>query len=385
MGNPLLDEEYFQSLPQSVVDNLQWLNEFIINTICKRIKAVGRISSIDAHRLTAANYAGADISKINAEISRIVKLNLSEIDRIFENVGIENAAFSKPLFDFRNFPYIPFEQNSTLQSMVYAMSKITKGEYINLSRTAGFINKDGRPLTIHQQYVKIIDQAITAISTGVTDYRSSMRSVIKEMVNSGYRTISYESGYSRRLDTAVRQNILTGIKDISQEMQSDIGQAVGCDGYEISYHSNPRPSHVDMGGKQYTRKEFYRLGIDQLLQDYNCYHIAFDIIVGVSIPNFTKSELVQLKAKDSTPHEWKGQPISGYEATQRQRRYETKLRSLKDSANAFKANGDDLERRHIQKKIDSVSAEYARFSNAVGLSVKKDRASVAGYRRVKAG
>ncbi|MEG1778832.1 MAG: phage minor capsid protein, partial [Oscillospiraceae bacterium] len=364
---PLMNEDYIDGLPQSVYENLQLQNEFIIETICKRIDEIGTISPSDAHRLTAAYYAGADMDKINKEIARITNKNLAEIERIYRQVGEDNAAFGKALYEFKNMPFIPFESNGAIQSMVYAMSKITKGEYINLSRTAGFVSRDGKPLTIRQQYIKAIDRALTAVATGNADYHSEMRRIIKEMA---------ASGYSRRMDSSVRQNILTGIKDISQEMQNDIGQAVGADGYEISYHSNPRPTHADMGGRQYSREEFYRQGIDILLQDYNCYHIAFNIIMGISSPNHGKAELAKLKAKDTKTYEWHNRQITGYQATQIQRKYETEIRRLKEEQAALKAAGDTVGRHIVQSKINSVSGEYTRFSSSVNLSVKHDRKSI---------
>lgn len=424
MKNPLFDEDYIQDLPRVVHKNLQEQNEMIILIICNRIKNIGTLSASDAHRLGAAYYAGADMNKINSEISKITKLNMAEIDRIYEEVGKNNLEFAKASFEFRKIPYIPFEENAQMQSMVYAMSKITKGTYKNLSRTAGFISRDGVALDIRQQYIKVVDRAITSVSTGVTDYQSAMRGVIKEMSNSGCHTINYESGYSRRLDTAVRQNILTGIKDISQEMQHDIGQAVGADGYEISYHANPRPSHVDMGGQQYSTREFYSEGINDLLQDYNCYHFAFEIIMAINKPNWSREELLKKKAKDAEivridkkrddeyskllsdnsvkltgeplkdyrilnnkgllqPPPYYNKEMNRYKWSQEQRKLETNIRKLKDEANAYKAAGDDLARRQTQSKINHVQAEYNKLSAAVGLSVQPKRVSVAGFNPVK--
>lgn len=186
------------------------------------------------------------------------------------------------------------------------------------------------------------------------------------------------------MDTAVRQNILTGIKDITQQIQRQVGKELGTDGYEISYHANPRPSHAAMGGTQYTKEQFVAQGIDKLLADYNCRHIAFDIIVGATEPNFSREELAEMKARDSEPREWQGEPISGYKATQKQRIYEAKIRKLKDEAMAFSHAGDTLRQMQAQRKINEMSAEYARFSKAVGLPVKDNRTSVAGFRGVRA-
>ena len=150
-----------------------------------------------------------------------------------------------------------------------------------------------------------------AAPVSYTHLQSEMRGALKALADSGLRTkytplkgragktVDYATGYSRRLDTAVRQNVLWGVKQLNQGMQEQTGQEFGADGWEIDYHSNPRPSHAAMGGRQYAAGKARTVNgvyypsfstVEDLMQDYGCLHFKWAIILGVSEPNYSPEE-----------------------------------------------------------------------------------------------
>ena len=145
------------------------------------------------------------------------------------------------------------------------------------------------------------------VSTGAADFHTAMRDSIKAMGGNGIR-VQYESGTTRRLDSAVRQNLLWGAKQASIEYNDLIGQELECDGVEIDWHSFPRPSHEFMQGKQYVlgkartiNGEYFESADAALerLEDYNCYHYKTPIICGISEPRYSKEELARLNKQNS--------------------------------------------------------------------------------------
>lgn len=231
-----------------------------------------------------------------------------------------------------------------------------------------------------------------------------VRRSIKEMADSGIRTkysplkgtagpaVDYATGYSRRLDTAVRQNILWGVKQCSQGVQDRVGNSYGADGYEIDYHSNPRPSHAKMGGKQYHKGKGITVNgkyfppfsqVEDLLDDYGCLHRKWPIICGVSVPAHDDKELAELKKLDNVKIEFEGEEYTRYETSQIQRKIETRIRHAKDRQIIAAAAGDDELRRKEQEKINLLKSKYVKVSAAAGLPTKMERMSVRGYHRVK--
>lgn len=209
-----------------------------------------------------------------------------------------------------------------------------------------------------------------------------MREVIKAMTNSGIKTVDYATGYTRRLDTAVRQNILWGVKECNQNTADRIGQEFGADGYEISYHSNPRPSHADMGGGQYAIGKARTINgvyypsfsdVEDLLEDFGCLHFKFPILLGISSPAYSKAQLEEFKANDNKVFEFEGKKYTGYEATQMQRKLETAIRNERDLLKTAKAFGNNELINEAKTKISLLTSKYAQFSKASGLSTKMER------------
>ena len=132
-----------------------------------------------------------------------------------------------------------------MQNIVKSIATITADMYRNISNTSviGFV-QDGTFKQLQQVYQDTIDKAILSISQGKQDFYSSMRQTLKELGGSGL--VQYESGRTRRLDSAVRMNLLDGIRQVSNETAQRFAQEYNADGIEISVHTNPAPDHSDV-------------------------------------------------------------------------------------------------------------------------------------------
>ena len=102
-----------------------------------------------------------------------------------------------------------------------------------------------------------------------------------------------------------------------------------------------------------------------------------------SEPTYSDKQLKALKEADEKKFIFEGKEYTPYEATQVQRRLETKIRKEKDKAIFAKSAGDDELRREAQERINLLTHKYKQFSDASGLPTKMERASVAGFRKVK--
>lgn len=91
------------------------------------------------------------------------------------------------------------------------------------------------------------------------DYSTAMRSTVRDMARSGLRRVTFESGYSRRLDSKARMNILEGVRRLNSEMMAETGREFGVDGVEISAHGLCAPDHQPVQGRQYSNKDYERL------------------------------------------------------------------------------------------------------------------------------
>lgn len=374
----LLSETYLNSLPDPIAKNMEALNQYVVERICKRIQRIGTITPSDAHRLKSAiEYAGADLQAIQKELERITGLNAKALEAMFEDVAAENVDFANTYYKARGMETLKdYAENAALRSFVEAAKRTAADGVTNLSSTTMIGFKSGkRLLPLREYYIQVVDKAITFAQTGTVDYYTAMRSTVKEMARSGLRRVTFDTGYSRRLDSQVRMNLLDVVRQLNMDMLEQTGKEFGADGVEISAHSLCAPDHQRIQGKQYSLEEFDRLNrsLDRPIGELNCHHFTTPIVLGVSKPVYSASELREINKKSNAKVPYGGKTYTRYEASQRQRQLETAIRYAKDERDACVAAGDKLGATQARKKSAALTAEYKRFSESVGLTNRMER------------
>lgn len=405
----MLSDDYINSVVDELVVRQANVSNYVVNIIANRIKEIGTILPSDVYRLERLLKMGGDVQKINAELARVTRLQVRDIKQLIKSVAYGAYIDVRPFYDYRNLPYIPFNKNIELQRVVTAIANQTANSYVNLARAQAFMLRDPAnptrliPTSISQTYYTSIDTAVHAVRGGVTDYQKAMQQTIEDLVDSGIQHVTYqaESGrfHSQRLDTAVRRNILDGIRAINQGVQDEVGKQFDADGKEITVHANSAPDHEPIQGHQFTNTEFDKLQTEQAFEDIdgekfepirrpigvlNCRHFVYSIIVGVTKPNFTKEQLQEYIRKNHEGYTMaNGKHLTMYECTQYQRALETQIRRAKDGQVAARQAGMDELAKQYQRKVDERTRNYDTFSKACGLSLKTKRIQVAGYRQIK--
>ena len=304
-------------------------------------------------------------------------VNQQEVERLFEEVAEENVEFANTYYRARKMDALQsYAARSVLSSFVDAAKRQAMDGTSNISNTYMIGFKRGKQtIPLREYYISAIDRAITYVQTGVVDYQSAMRSTVKEMARSGLRRVTWESGYSRRLDSSARMNILEGVRRLNSQMMEETGREFGADGVEISAHGLCAPDHRHIQGRQFSNEEWERINrsLDRPLGTLNCQHFATPIVLGVSKSVYSRKELADINRRSSEKIEYKGQKMSRYEASQRQRQMETAIRYAKDERDAMIAAGDKLGATQARKKSAALSAEYKRFCEQAGLTPRPER------------
>ena len=373
-------------------------NKYNTKVLVKLGETIGQFSDLtpsEAQILAQKLKYGNDIDELVTELAIITNQSIDDVYTVLDKVAEENVAFSEIYYKAKNKEFINYKDNESLKRLVNAISNETAESLYNLSRTnaVGFTLKDEltgltqfKPLK--QLYDDVIDEAVYNVSQGVTDYGSSMRNVIRQLADSGVKTheekVGFISGYNRRIDSQVRQNVLTAIRQVNMDIQEQVGEQFGADGVEISAHSPCAEDHLPIQGKQYSTAAFERLNgnLERPIGEYNCRHFIFSIVLGVSRPSYSNKLLNSYKRESNSKVEYEGKEYTKYEATQVQRQLETKIRQYKDRQIIARASGDKEEIEIAQNQIKKITEKYVDFSNKAKLPVYKDRLTVSGYRKV---
>lgn len=388
------DEQKLDKILEKFYNRYNKYNTKVLEKLGSVIKQFDGISPTNAHIIAQELKIGFDVNELLLELSKISGKSVKDIEVLFDNVAEENVEFSEVYFKAKNKEYIEYKDNKQLQNMVESIKRQTDETFINLSdsRNIGFVLKDADGNSIYKPLSKVyndlIDEAVFNVETGVSDYQSAMRNTIKQLADSGVKVheekIAYENGYNKRIDSSVRQNVLTGLRQINIGIQEEVGKSFGANGVEISAHSPCAEDHLHIQGKQFSDKEFARINgdLERPIGEYNCRHFVFSIVMGVNQPSYTKKQLNQMEKESTTKIEYEGKKYTKYEATQVQRKLETAIRQQKDRQIIARASGDKEEIGLAQQKISQITSEYNKFSKVAGLDTYKNRLTVRGYKRV---
>ena len=364
-----------------------WENNTLAR-IGKRIKTIGKMSVSDLQALNNVADVRGDMASIMRDLAKVTSQNVAQIYKMYSEVLEEQHLANKPLYDYRKKTFVPFAENTELQAMAKAYAKSTAETMVNLAKTKALciLDHNGNVKGLQKYYTNVLDKAVMQVSTGATDFHTAMRDSIVELGGSGVR-VDYGGGVTRRLDTAVRQNLLWGAKQASVEYNTMIGEELGCDGVEVDAHSNPRESHRFMQGQQYSLhgkktingvvyEDFEASGASSALQDYGCLHYRTPILLGISEPRFSKKQLAEIEEQNNKEYTIGERTGNRYFWSQRMRNLESATREQKTIRDLARSSGDKFLVKKCNEIIKAYRQKYDEICNATGLSTELKRLSV---------
>ena len=377
-----------------LMQNVMGWETSTLERIGKRIKKYGKLSLTDVKSINNIATVKQDMEAITKELAKVTGYNISQIEQMYGELLEEQHLANQPLYDYRGKKFVPFADNRELQAIARAYAKTTGETMINLSKTKLLCikNEKGVTVTLQKGYTDILDKAVMQVTSGGTDFHTAMRDAIVQL-GGGNMRVNYE-GITRRLDTVVRQNLLWGAKQASIEYNEMIGEELGCDGYEVDYHSNPRPSHAFMQGRQFcigksrkidgktfhgmedTRSDVSGKNVTESLQDYGCLHYKTPILCGISEPRYSEEELSEMKKKDEREYTINGKTGNGYFWSQEMRKLETVMREQKGIKIVAQASGDITTTKNANSIISACEKKYNEISEITGLMKETKRMTI---------
>lgn len=383
----MLTEKELEAALQKMTDRLDEVNQLYVKKIAAQIKKIGELNATSVHRLIVIHEMGADIREISKALADATAMNIRDVYAIYQKALTDVYTDQRFRTVLKNRP-LTLSQNARINQLAQNVSTQTAKTMLNLSNTTSIL----------PGYKDAVDRAVTAVSSGGMSYTEAARDIIRGIGYNGLQ-VTYDSGYHRRLDSAVRQNIIDGVNQINQNASLAMGEALGFDAVEISAHMNSAPDHEPVQGRVFLKEEFDKMQAGQSFSDvdgnryagfrrpigeWNCMHIAMGFSTKHSVRRYTDEQLQQWKESNAQGCEIFGKHYTIYQARQMMRRLETQVRREKDAANAARINGNDMEaRREHQAIINTLTKRYYAVADASGLAPHGNRLSVEGFKMVK--
>lgn len=384
-----LTPEELKSIPDSFIDLYQNLEDFIIGDFARRISKVGNVTEGARLEAIRAKEMGMSIETIKKEVSKITGITEEKLKDLLEEVALYSVSKDNNIYVEAGLNEVKIKNNKPLEDIIQAAIKQTKGELYNLTQSLGFAEKvNGKVVfkPIAKYYQDSMDLAVMQIHSGVTDYNTAIKQSIQKLSNSGLRYVNYASGWTNRLDVAVRRAVMTGANQMSQQLTLQGMEELGADFVETTAHIGARPSHRVWQGKVfcYSGKsnkypdfvESTGYGTGPGLGGWNCRHSFFPFFPGISTRAYSEEHLKNI---DPPPFEYNGKTYSYYEASQHQRAIERAIRKTKTELIGYNAAGLKTDFTNASIRLKQQEKYYREFSKVADIPMEKDRLQTLGF------
>lgn len=380
--------EYLDAAPQPLVDAINGLEMDILREICSRFRLTGELNEAAINDIRVLRGYGVDMKTIERMIAKHSRSTVPEVQAALDRVVELNRTYYNDLASKASIT-MPAHIVSTYDISLIR-SQMLDG-YRNITRSLGFAVQTGGGITfqpIARTYQAVLDKAEMKVYSGAFTVQQALEDAVREMADSGIRTVDYASGWMNHADVAARRAIMTGLNQVTAKYSEAAAEVLETDLYEVTAHRGARDkgtgwqNHKNWQGKVYSTRSDSKypniytvcgLGAVDGLEGANCRHRKYAFLEGVSERAYTDEEL---KALDPPPFQYEGKAYSAYDATQMQRRLETAMRKQERRIIAFNASGNVEQADNAKIRLRALQSKYRAFSKAAKLPTQFERAKV---------
>lgn len=385
--------ELLDSLPESLAGLFRNLEDTLLEEICTRLNAADELNEVTVQDIRALRSHGIDLEEIEKAIREQTDIGEEKLNKLLDDVVERNQKYYNELIDLAR---VTAPETLVDAATVDAIRRQTVDVYRNLTASMGFLVDAGRTmLKPAEAYQWALDNAELQVQSGAISYNQAIRDAVRQLADSGIKTVDYESGHVDQVDVAVRRAVMTGTNQLCQRYAEQSTEYLKTDLVEVSAHIGARntgagpENHESWQGRIYRWSEKPKTsngdypdfiettgyGTGPGLGGWNCRHHFSPFIENVMERTYTDEQLESMKG-ENRKFTFEGKEYDGYQATQKQRQIERTIRALKRRQIACKAAGLKDEEQATTTRIRRLNAKYKAFSKAAGLPEQRERIKV---------
>ncbi len=328
----MLSPKYFVGADKLIQAYLGRLEDDVLRDVARHLKTATAKNQMEA--LIDLDYS---LDQMTKKLAKFSDKSNSEIKKIMEEAGVKSYAEDKKLYQKAGKNLKDLEENLSAKKFVEAIKRHSGSDLVNISKTTGLAGKD-----LKMFYNVELSKAIITLRSGAFSSDQIIRQVVNTCADRGLTTISYASGKSMRMESAIRMCVNTGFRQLTTQMGFMNAELMGQDLMEISAHADARPTHqewqgqiVSLSGRSgYLSLNDIGYGSADGFSGVNCRHSWYPFFEGISEPLYTDFEEVQ-------PFEYKGKIYTGYDANQHIRKLENSIKKEKRKITMYDELGDE--------------------------------------------
>lgn len=370
----MLAPEYLAGLPGRLVELYAAVERDILADMARRIREYDFYIPAAQHQRQRLQAMGLTEEEVEARLSALTGKSREELQRLMEQAAERSLSADAAVYAAAGMGSVDPLAAAGVRLALRSGLEQTGGVFENLTRTTA--------RAAGKQFADALDRAWLQIMSGGFDYRTAIRSAVKDLVRQGMASVTYPSGHTDTLEVAVRRAVVTGCNQTAAKAQLVLMDELGVELVEVTAHAGARPDHQRWQGGIYCRRgrtEKYEnfeaatgYGTGPGLCGWNCAHSFGPYIEGA--PRAYSPALLERYERQTV--RYNGKELTLYEAGQEQRYIERQIRRWERERAAMEAAG--LDTGEAAAKVSAWRAREREFCRQTGLKRQGERSQVGG-------
>ena len=232
--------EILDALSEERTELFRGLDLKRLEEMCSRLKIADQLNEVTVQDIRALRAHGIDLEDIKKAIREATEIGAEKLDKLLDDVMARNQQYYTGMIDLAG---VTAPEQLISHEDIYAIHEQTKGRYRNITQSMGFLVREGRRrvmLPPAQAYQWALDNALMQIQSGAISYNQAIAEAVKQLADSGLKTVSYESGHVDSVDVAVRRAVMSGVNALNQRYREQSMDYLGTNLVEVTAHLGAR-------------------------------------------------------------------------------------------------------------------------------------------------
>ena len=245
--------EILDALPEELAELFRGLEQTLLEEICSRLKIARDLNEVTVQDIRALRSHGIDLEEIKRAISETTDTGLDQLETLLDGVVERNQAYYESVIDLAGVT-APERLISAMD--VEAIRRQTTDQFRNRTQSMGFLVTSGARkmmLPPARAYQWALDSAALQVESGAVSYNQAIAGAVRELAESGLKTVEYESGHVDSVDVAVRRAVMTGVNQLNQRYREQSMDYLETDLVEVTAHRGARDKDGPLGWENHKK------------------------------------------------------------------------------------------------------------------------------------
>ena len=245
--------QILEALPEELAELFRGLELKLLEEICSRLKIADQLNEVTVQDIRALRAHGIDLEDIKKAIRDTTDTGEEKLDKLLDDVVARNQRYYTDMIDLAG---VTAPERLVNEADIAAIRRQTWGAYKNITGSMGFLTVQGGRMVMlgpAKAYQWALDSAEIQIQSGAISYNQAIATAVRQLADSGLKTVYYESGHMDSVDVAVRRAVMTGVNQLNQKYREQSMDYLETDLVEVTAHLGARNTDGPNGWENHAK------------------------------------------------------------------------------------------------------------------------------------